>query len=68
VPGLTQSRLRAALMAAAGPHGKRRAMQSSALGGQQQGPREQHGAVSEEGRVGVRERVCTSGHGAGCPG
>jgi len=36
-------------------------MLSSALRGQQQGPREQHGAVSEQGRVGVMEWVCTRG-------
>jgi len=33
--------------------------------GQQQGPREQHGAVSGEGQMGVRVRVCT---GMGFPG
>jgi len=34
---------------------------SSGLRGQRQDQREQYGAVSGEGQLGVRERVCTRG-------
>ena len=45
-------------MAAAAPHREQRELCSVR---QQQGPRERHGAVSGQGQLGVRERVCTRG-------
>jgi len=53
-PGFVQPRaeeLREGLTAAAAPHRERRAALSSALWGQ-------HGTVSGEGQVGVKDRVC----------
>jgi len=46
-------------MAAAAPHRERRGSAELCSLCQQQGPRERHGAVSGEERVGVRKRFCT---------
>ena len=50
--------------------GRRVGLSCSALWGQQQGLREQHGAVSGEGYVGVGTGSApgSGGHGTGCPG
>jgi len=63
-PWLAQRRteeLRGGLMAAAAPHRERRGSAELCSLLQRQGPREQCGAVSGEGNLGVRERFCTRG-------
>ena len=66
-PGFAQriaEMLRGGLMAAAAPHEvSGGAVLSSALcdSDRARGNRERHGAVSGEGQLGVRDRVCTRG-------
>ena len=48
-------------MAAAAPHRERRGSAEFCSLRQRQGPRERHGAVSGEGQLGVRDRVCARG-------
>jgi len=48
-------------MAAAAPHRVWRGSAELCSLWRRQGPREWHGAVSGEGQLGVRDRVCTRG-------
>ena len=64
VPGCAQPRaeeLRKGLMAAAAPHREQSGSAELCSLWHRYGPREWHGAVSGEGQLGVRDRVCTSG-------
>ena len=67
--GSEQSRLRGGLVVAAAPHREQRGSAELCSVRQRQGPREWHGAVSEEGQVGVRKGSAPEGgeHGTKLP-
>jgi len=59
-----QGRLGGGLMSAVAPHRDQRGSAELCSPRQRQGPRERHGAVSGEGQLWARDRLCTRVRGA----